>query len=44
MMKKKLVTHTEDPKGRNIKSTDKETKKVIPNKTLVEKVKKKELQ
>lgn len=43
MQKKKFVTHTENSKGKNIKSIDRKTKKVIPNKELVKKAEDKKL-
>ena len=38
MVKKTLVTRKETPKGKNLKSIDKVTKKVTPNKVLIKKV------
>jgi len=41
--KKNLVTHKETSKWRNIKSINKETKIVTPNKVLIKKVEQKKL-
>lgn len=43
MQKKKLVTHTENSKGKNIKTIDRKTKKVTLNKELVKKAENKKL-
>lgn len=43
MVNKKFVTRKETPKGRNIKSIDKVTKKVTPNKLLIKKALEKKL-